>query len=133
LGATITKAGANDGVQTQDVLEAMVIQPPQPEVPMGKPDRRDLPHARADGAYGNKPTEERAERAGFRMQAPKRGKTRVKGVGRIRCAVERGHAFLAQFGRIARRFDRCVRRYLGWVQMAACIILLRHEDNGFVR
>jgi transposase len=133
LAATITKAGANDGVQTQDVLEAMVVQPPQAEVPVGKPDRRDLPHARADGAYGNKPTDERAERAGFRMQAPRRGKTRAKGVGRIRCAVERGHAFLAHFGRIARRFDRHVRRYLAWVQMAACIILLRHEDNGFVR
>jgi len=120
-------------VQTQEVLEAMVIQPPPAEVPVEKPDRRDLPHARADGAYGNKPSDERAERAGFRMQAPRRGKARVKGVGRIRCAVERGHAFLAHFGRIARRFDRLVGRYLAWVQMAACIILLRHEDNGFVR
>ena len=120
-------------MQTRDVLEAMVVQPPEAEAPVEKPDRRDLPRARADGAYGNKPTDERAERAGFRMQAPKRGKTRVKGVGRIRCAVERGHAFMAQFGRIARRFDRRVRRYLAWVQMAACIIILRHEDNGFVR
>src|SRR3954468_7183062 len=68
LGATVTKAGANDGVQTQAVLEAMVIQPPEAETPVEKPDRRDLPHARGDGAYGNKPTDERAERAGFRMQ-----------------------------------------------------------------
>jgi transposase len=120
-------------VQTQEVLEAMVVQPPEALVPVPKPDRRDLPHARADGAYGNKPSQERAERAGFRMQAPSRGKTRVKGVGRIRCAVERGHAFLAHFGRIVRRFDRLVGRYLAWVQMAASIIILRHEDNGFVR
>src|SRR4051812_21718973 len=49
LGATVTKAGANDGVRTQDVLEAMVIQPPAAEVPVEEPDRRDLPHARADG------------------------------------------------------------------------------------
>jgi hypothetical protein len=120
-------------VQTQGVLEAMVIGPPEAEVPVEEPDRRDLPHARADGAYGNEPTRQRAERAGSRTQAPRRGKTKVKGVGRIRCAVERGHAFLAHFGRIARRFDRRVRRYLAWVQMAACIIILRHEDNGFVR
>jgi hypothetical protein len=93
-------------VQTRDVLESMVVRPPEAEVFVEKPDRRDLPHARADGAYGNKPTD---ERTGFRMQAPRRGKTRVKGVGRIRCAVERGHAFLAHFGRIARRFDRHVR------------------------
>lgn len=111
----------------------MVIQPPPAEVAVAEIDRRDLPRTRADGAYGNKPTAERAANAGFRMEAPKRGKTRVKGVGRIRCAVERGHAFMAQFGRIARRFDRRVSKYLAWVQMAACIILLRHEDNGFVR
>ena len=68
------------------------------------------------------------------MQAPRRGKARVKGAGRIRCAVERGHALLAHLGRIARRFDRLVGRYLAWVQMADCIIIiLRHEDNGFVR
>lgn len=100
---------------------------------MAEVDWRDKPRVRADGAYGNRPTAERAANAGFRMEAPKRGKTRVKGVGRIRCAVERGHAFLAHFGRIARRFDRLVSRYLAWVQMAACIIILRHEDNGFVR
>jgi hypothetical protein len=120
-------------VQTQDVLEALVIQPPRAAVEVEEPDRRDLPHARGDGAYGNKPTAARAARAGFRMQAPRRGQTRVQGVGRIRCAVERGHAFLAHFGRSARRFDRRARRYLVWVQMAACIIILRHEDNGFVR
>ena len=67
------------------------------------------------------------------MQVPQRGKTRVKGVGRIRRAVGRGRAFLAHFGRIARRFGRQVGRHLAWVPRAACIILLRHEDNGFVR
>jgi transposase len=120
-------------VQTQDVLESMVIQPPPAESPKAEVDPRDKPRVRADGAYGNKPTAQRASDAGFRMEAPKRGKTKLKGVGRIRCAVERGHAFLAHFGRIARRFDRKVGKYLAWVQMAACIIILRHEDNGFVR
>jgi transposase len=134
LGATITKAGANDGVQTQAVLEAMVVQPPPPETPpVTPPDPRDLPHARADGAYGNRPTSERANRAGFRMQAPKRGQKKPTGVGTIRCAVERGHAFLAQFGRIGRRLDRLSQRFLGWVQLAASIILLRAEDHGFFR
>ena len=133
LGATITKAGANDGCQTQDVLESLVLQPPQAEAPVPQPDSRDLPRARADGAYGNRPTQARANEAGFRMEAPKRGKARQPGVGRIRCAVERCHSFLAQFGRIARRLDRAVERYLGWVQLAACIIFLRHEANGFVR
>jgi hypothetical protein len=133
LGAVVTKAGANDGVQTQAVLEAMVVQPPAPEVPVSDPDPRDLPRARADGAYGNRPTGARATAAGFRMEAPKRGQARRPGVGRIRCAVERGHAFLAQFGRIARRLDRCARRYLGWVELAACVIFIRAEAHGFFR
>ena len=129
----VTEAGANDGVQTQVVLEAMVVQPPPAERPADSPDPRDWPRARADGAYGNRPTQARANAAGFRMQAPRRGHARQPGVGRIRCAVERGHAFLAQFGRIARRLDRCSRRYLGWVELAACVIFVRAEAHGFFR
>jgi transposase len=131
LGATITKAGANDGCQTQQVLEALVVKPPPPETPVSQPDPRDLPRARADGAYGNRPTQARANAAGFRMEAPKRGRARQPGVGRIRNAVERGHAFLAQFGRIARRLDRASRRFLGWVQLAAALIFVRAEAHGF--
>lgn len=88
---------------------------------------------RADGAYGDAPTRQRAAQAGFRMLAPSRGQTRRKGLGRVRAAVERGHAFLAQFGRIARRTDRRSRRYLGWVELAAAVIFLRHKANGFFR
>jgi transposase len=133
LGAVITGANANDGVQTQAVLEALVVKPPAAEVPVTQPDVRDLPRSRADGAYGKRPTQGRANAAGFRMTAPRRGQARQPGVGRIRCAVERCHAFLSQFGRIARRFDRVAQRYLGWVQLAACVIFIRHEANGFVR
>ncbi len=133
LGAVITGANANDGCQAQAVLESLVVRPPEAEGPAAQPDRRDLPRSRADGAYGNRPTQGRANAAGFRMEAPKQGRARRPGVGRIRCAVERCHAFLSQFGRIARRFDRCARRYLGWVQLAACVIFLRHDANGFVR
>jgi transposase len=132
LGAVITAANVNDSTQTQAVLEALVVQPPAADTPVAQPDTRDLPRSRADGAYGNRPSKERAAAAGFRMQAPKRGKARQLGIGRIRCAVERCHAFLSQFGRIARRLDRSARRYLGWVQLAACVIFLRHEANGFV-
>ena len=133
LGAVVSAANVNDSVKTQAVLEALVVRPAAAEAPVAQPDARDLPRSRADGAYGNRPSKERAANAGFRMEAPKRGKARQKGVGRIRCAVERCHAFFAQFGRIARRFDRKSERYLGWVQLAACVIFLRHEDNGFVR
>ncbi len=133
LGAVVSAANVNDSVKTQEVLESLVVRPPAAGVPVAQPDVRDLPHARADGAYGNGPSQERAAAAGFGLEAPKRGKARPPGVGRIRCAVERCHAFFAQFGRIARRLDRLSRRYLGWVQLAACVIFLRHDANGFVR
>lgn len=125
MGATITVAAANDGQQTGHVLGTLVVQPPPSESLQPVLDPLNYPTARADGAYGNAPTAERAAAAGFRMRAPKRGQARLPGVGRIRCAVERGHAFLSQFGRIARRFDRDDRRYLGWVELAACIIFIR--------
>jgi hypothetical protein len=130
LGAVVTPAAANDGQQTQAVLQTRVIQPPLPEHPVAHPDPLNLPSAKADGAYGNRPTFQRTAVAGFRMRAPKRGQTRQPGVGKIRCAVERGHALLSQFGRVVRRFDRSVRRYLGWIELAACIIFIR---AGFVR
>ena len=128
LGVVVTGANANDGCQTEAVLAALVVQPPAAEVPVAEVDPCSLPRAQADGAYGNGPSRERAQRAGFRLQAPQRGKARP-GVGKIRNAVERCHNFFAQFGRVFRRFDRSARRYLGWLELAACIILLR---SGFV-
>lgn len=130
LGAVVTAAGANDGRQAGDLLRAMVVRPPPPDVPNPAPDARDLPTARADGAYANAPTGARAAAAGFRVRAPRRGQPRVRGVGRVRAAVERGHAFMAHFGRVARRFDRDARLYLGWVELAACVIFIR---AGFFR
>lgn len=130
LGVVLTGANANDGVQAQDALQALVVWPPEPEWPAPPPvDNRSLPTAQADGAYGNGPTRQRARAAGFRMQAPKRGERRP-GVGKVRNAVERCHNFFAQFGRIARRWDRSARQFLGWVELAACIIFIR---SGFVR
>lgn len=88
LGVVVTGANANDGCQTEDVLHALVVHPPAAEACVPCLDPRSLPRAQADGAYGNGPTQERARRAGFRLQAPKRGKAQP-GVGKIRNAVER--------------------------------------------
>lgn len=133
LGVAVTGANANEGKQVPDVLASLVVTPPPPDVPNRSPDRRDLPRVRADGGYGNEPTRQRGQDAGHRIVAPSRGQTKRPGFGRVRCAVERGHAWLSQFGRIARRFDRSAKRYLGWVQLACAIIFVRHEANGFVR
>jgi transposase len=130
LGAVITGANANDGQQAGDVLDSLVIKPPTPEHRLESPNVRNMPSARGDGAYGNEPTRQRSACSGFRMRAPSRGQTKLPGIGRIRSAVERGHAFLSQFGRIARRLDRIALRYLGWVQLAACVIFIR---AGFFR
>jgi hypothetical protein len=128
LGGVVRGANANEGGQTEDVLHALVVHPPVAESPVPCLDLRSLPRAQADGAYGNSPSRERAQRAGFGLQAPKRGNAQL-GVGKIRNAVERCHNFFAQFGRVFRRFDRSARSYLGWLELAACIILLR---SGFV-
>ena len=128
LGVVVTGANANEGCQTEEGLQALVISPPAAQSPVPCEDLRSLPRVQAEGAYGNGPSRERARRAGFRLQAPTRGKAQP-GVGKIRNAVERCHNFFAQFGRVFRRFDRSARHYLGWLELAACIILLR---SGFV-
>jgi len=128
LGVVVTGANANDGCQTEEVLLALVIQPPVAESPVPCLDPRAWPRAQAAGASGNGPSRERARRAGLRLQAPPRGQAQ-SGVGKSRNAVERCHNFFAQFGRVFRRFERSAPRYLGWLELAACIVLLR---SGFV-
>lgn len=128
LGASITGANATDGSQTGTALRCMVVNPPEPEVLASELQAKASVHG--DGAYGNAPARQAADDAGFRMRAPSRGQTRLPGVGRIRSAVERAHAMLSQFGRVARRWDRTAWRYLAWVQLAACVIFVR---RGFVR
>jgi transposase len=128
LGVVVAGANANDGCQTQKVLQSLVVRPPEPERPAAVPDERALPRATADGAYNNGPSRQRARAAGFRLQTPRRGQ-KDHGLGKIRNAVERCHNFFAQFGRIARRLDRSAKNFLGWLQLAACVIFIR---SGFV-
>ena len=70
LAVVVTRAGAADGCQTHKVLAALVARPPTPQVPTDTPDERGRPTARADGAYGNGPSRDRASSQGFRLQAP---------------------------------------------------------------
>ena len=69
-------------------------------------------------------------RSGIGCQQNQRLTLRALGLRKIRQSVERCHNFFAQFGRIAWRWDRSARRFLGWVELAACIILIR---SGLVR
>ena len=123
LGAVVRGANAQDGRQTRHLLRSLVVR-----LPAAGPDRRSWPTAQGDGAYGDRPSRKRALRARFRLRAPKR-KERLRSLARVRGTVERCHNFFAQFGRIVRRLDRSAQRYLGWVQLAACIIFIR---AGFV-
>ena len=129
LGVVVTPANAHDGCHTQELLAAVGVPPPPPTTPPGVPDPRSFPTAQADGAYGNRPAWQRAQAAGFRVQAPSRGQ-RQPGVGKSRPAGERCHHFFAPFGRSGRRLDRSAQRFLGWIELAACVIFLR---SGFVR
>jgi hypothetical protein len=87
-------------------------------------DVRALPYLRADGNLAKLPARYDAKQQGFRLWAPEKDQSR-RGLGRIRSSVERVHALLNQFGRIFRRLDRRQSWYLGWVQLACCVIFMR--------
>ncbi len=125
----VTSAKANDGCHTEALLAALVVSPSALTQSLEELNVRRRPTVQADGAYGNRPSRERAKAADFRWQAPSRGPRRP-GVGRIRQAVERCYHFFAPFGRIGRRLNRSAKRFLGWIQLAACLTVLR---SGFVR
>ena len=88
------------------------------------PDVRAMPYLRADGNFAKDPTRLQAKQQRFRLWAPRPDQSR-RGLGPIRSSVERAHAMVNQFGRIARRLDRCARRYVAWVQFACCLIFMR--------
>ena len=71
LGVIVPGAKANDGGQTENVWHAWVSAPPAAASAVPTRDSRDFPRVQAEGAYGNGPTQEGAERAGFRLHAPK--------------------------------------------------------------
>lgn len=130
VGLVVTGANAPDGPQTGPLLANLIGVPPAAEASDEGGETLSLPRVHGDGAYGHASARSVAREAGFRLCAPSRGRTRVPGVGRVRSAVERGHALLSQFGRVVRRLDRRVRRYTAWCQLAACVIFIR---RGFVR
>jgi len=89
-------------------------------------DVRAMPYLRADGNFAKDPSRAKAKARGFRLWAPDKHKDQSRrGLGIIRSSVERAHASINQFGRIFRRLDRDDRWYLGWVQLACCIIFMR--------
>ena len=88
-----------------------------------QPDVRCLPYLRGDGNFRT-PACLDAKQQGFRLWSPGKGRSR-SGLGKIRSSVERAGALLNQFGRVTRRLDRCQRRYLGWVQIACCVLFMR--------
>ena len=107
----------------RDRLPAPTIGMLKSELKTGR-DTRALPYLRGDGTFAEVPAKADAKRQGFRLWAPANGQSR-RGLGRVRSAVERTHALLNQFGRVFRRLDRSDRNYLGWVQLACCILFMR--------
>ena len=126
IGACVCGANRQDATFTGEALASVVVPSP---VRMAQiiADERALPYTRGDGNFANKaPAREAARRNGFRLWAPdvRQGQSR-RGLGRVRSCVERAHALLNQFGRVYRRWDRSAKSYLGWVQLASCLIFMR--------
>ena len=123
VGACVCGANRQDATFTRQALASVVLAVPG----AGAADERAMCYTRADGNFANKaPVRDAGRALGFRVWAPdvRNGQSR-RGLGRVRSCVERAHALLNQFGRVARRWDRRADRYLGWVQLASCLIFMR--------
>jgi transposase len=129
IGLCVTPANRQDATYTGQVIDTLVLRPHQPDTPATQPvDFRSMPRLTGDGNFAKAPAIAAAAQRGFRLWAPRIKQSR-KGLGRLRQGVERGHNFLNQFGRIARRWDRRERMYLMWGHLACAIIYIR---AGFV-
>jgi transposase len=151
LGAVVCEANRQDASFTGEALASVVLPVPGtwPRVPVAPAcpqanarrskaqrrqwqqqwqdpagDVRAMAYLRGDGNFAKVPARAAAKGQAYRLWAPGPGQSR-RGLGRIRSSVERTHASMNQFGRIARRLDRDDRRYLAWAQLAACFVFMR--------
>ena len=91
-----------------------------------------------DNAYDSDKLDAELRRYGIEVIAPHRSNRRIKTQDkrrlrryRRRWKIERLFAWLQNFRRLVVRYERYAENFLGMLQLACCLILLRHLGDGF--
>jgi transposase len=129
IAVILTGANRNDITQLLPLVEAI---PPVRGVrgrPFRKPGR-----VYADRAYDHDKYRRPLHAAGIPTSIARRGKPHGSGLGKVRCVVERTHAWLHGFRRLRTRFERRADIHEGLLKLACCLNCwrtLQRSDESF--
>ena len=123
LAVVLAPANRHDSQLLQDVLEAVVVDPPNP---VAGPTQ----HLCLDKAFDGEPSEAVAEVFGYEAHIRRIGEEKTDATGRKtkkarRWVVERTIAWLNKCRGILTRYEKKAANYLGLVQMACALLWYR--------
>ena len=106
------------------VFEQLVDALPDVRGKRGRP-RRWPGKLHADKGYDFARCRAHLRRRGIADRIARRGIERNDRLGRHRWVVERTHAWLAAFGKLRIRFERCIHTHVALLSLACCVICVR--------
>jgi len=116
----VTGANRHDSVVFEQLVDAL----PAIAGVRGRP-RRWPTKLHADKGYDFTRCHEHLRLRGIKDRIARKGIERNDRLGRHRWVVERSHAWLASFGKLRVRFERCIDSHLALLSLACCVICLR--------
>jgi putative transposase len=122
----VAPANAHDSTILQDILEAVVVEPPDP--------REHEQHLCLDKAFDGAPSEATARVFGYRPHIRRIGEEKLDARGRKRrkarrWVVERTISWLNRCRAILIRWDRKAENYLGMIQLACALLWYRRRHR----
>jgi putative transposase len=119
LAAVVAPANRHDSLVLQDILEAVVVEPPHP--------REHRQHLCLDKAFDGGPCDATARAFGYEPHVRRIGEEKTDATGRKRhkarrWVVERTIAWLNRCRGIIIRWDKRAENYLGMVQLACALL-----------
>ncbi|ALN74903.1 hypothetical protein M673_19440 (plasmid) [Aureimonas sp. AU20] len=120
LGLTLSGANRNDSMMLAPTLDAV----PSVRNGRGRPRRRPI-KLHADKAYDHKRSRRECRARSITPRIARRGMDTSQTLGRHRWVVERTFAWLAQFRRLAVRYECRANIHLAFTKLACAIICIR--------
>jgi putative transposase len=128
LAVVVAPANRHDSLVLQDILEAVVVEPPNPVVARGGTEQ----HLCLDKAFDGAPSEATVKAFGYEPHIRRIGEEKLDGEGQKthparRWVVERTIAWLNKCRGILIRYDKKARNYLALVQLQCALLWYRRR------
>jgi putative transposase len=125
VAIALAPANRHDSLVLQDILEAVVVQPPNPHTEVEQ-------HLCLDKAFDGAPSEATAQVFGYEPHIRRIGEEKKDSKGRKRhkarrWVVERTISWLNRCRAILVRWDQKAENYLGMIQLACALLWYRRK------